>query len=89
MSGTTRKYSVSIPEDLAETVRAKVGPGEFSAYITAALRQRLAMERLSELVDDHEARHGAFSETELAAADALLGGTADSPARHGEERSAA
>ncbi|MFD5747615.1 hypothetical protein [Streptomyces sp. NPDC127033] len=77
MSGATRKYSISIPEDLAETVREQVGPGGFSAYVTDALRHRLAMDRLTELVDDHEARHGALSDDERARADALLRGTAE------------
>ncbi|MFE2496329.1 hypothetical protein [Streptomyces scopuliridis] len=77
MSGATRKYSISIPEDLAETVRKQVGPGGFSAYVTEALRHRLAMDRLTELVVDHEARHGAFTDEELAHADALLSGAAE------------
>ncbi|GAA1353292.1 hypothetical protein [Streptomyces beijiangensis] len=76
MSDTTRKYSVSIPEDLAETVREQVGPGGFSAYVTDALRHRLAMDRLSQIVEDHEARNGPLTEKDLALADALLAGDA-------------
>lgn len=86
MSGTTRKYSISIPEDLAETVRAQVGPGGFSAYVTEALRDRVAMDKLTEIVDDHESRHGAFTDDELARADALL---ADATEPRNEGRSAA
>ncbi|WP_455359368.1 hypothetical protein [Streptomyces sp. SYSU K21746] len=86
MSSVTRKYSISIPEDLAETVRAQVGPGGFSAYVTEALRHRLAMDRLTELVEDHEIRNGEFTEDEIARADALLG---ISSQQLGEGRSAA
>ncbi len=74
MSGTTRKYSVSIPEDLAETVRAKVGPGEFSAYITSLLTRQLERERLREFIDEAEAAHGPVDRADVEAARAVLRG---------------
>lgn len=74
MSSVTRKYSISIPEDLAESIRARVGSGSFSAYVTQALKHQVAMDNLTELVVDHEDRKGAFTEEELARADALLAG---------------
>ncbi|WP_042364951.1 hypothetical protein [Streptacidiphilus neutrinimicus] len=71
MSGS-RKYSVSLPEDLAETVRERTGPGGFSAYLAEALEQKLAMDRLAEIVSDFEADNGPLSREEIAAAAAVL-----------------
>ncbi|MFD3513982.1 hypothetical protein [Streptomyces sp. NPDC058657] len=86
MSSVTRKYSISIPEDLAESIRARVGSGGFSGYVTAALRHQVSMDNLAEMIEDHETRHGAFTDAELAHADALLAG---SQASNEEGRAAA
>lgn len=67
-----RKYSVSLPEDLAEAVRAQVGPGGFSAYVAEALEQRVAMDKLHDLVTDFETDHDPLSREEVAAARAAL-----------------
>ncbi|TDQ51954.1 type II toxin-antitoxin system VapC family toxin [Actinorugispora endophytica] len=37
---TVKKYSVSLPEALAEEIRERVGPGEFSAYVAAAVQRQ-------------------------------------------------
>ncbi|MCP3821213.1 CopG family transcriptional regulator [Streptomyces sp. A3M-1-3] len=58
MSNVTRKYSISMPEDLAETVRARTGPGGFSAFVTAAVARQMEREQLRELIDAAEAEHG-------------------------------
>ncbi|MEV7673261.1 MULTISPECIES: hypothetical protein [unclassified Streptomyces] len=71
MSGS-KKYSISLPEELAETVRAQVGPGGFSAYVAEALEQRLAMERLREIVADFETDHDPLTRAEVEAARAAL-----------------
>ncbi|MEU2429599.1 hypothetical protein ABZ611_08745 [Streptomyces sp. NPDC007861] len=71
MSGS-KKYSVSLPEDLAEAVRAHVGPGGFSAYVSEALEQRVAMDRLREIVADFETDNEALTRKEVEAARALL-----------------
>lgn len=71
MSGI-RKYSISLPEDLAEAVRAHVGPGGFSAYVAEALEQRGAMDKLREIVADFETDNEALTREEVAAARALL-----------------
>ncbi|MFF7855495.1 hypothetical protein [Streptomyces sp. NPDC007904] len=57
MSGS-RKYSISLPEDLAEAVRAHVGRGGFSACVAEALEQRGAMDELREIVADFETGTG-------------------------------
>ncbi|GAB3740493.1 hypothetical protein [Microlunatus parietis] len=64
----SKKYSVSLPEELAEDVRARVGPGGFSAYIAAALEQQVAMDKLGELVADFEKNHDPLTEEEIEAA---------------------
>ncbi|MFE5122196.1 hypothetical protein [Streptomyces sp. NPDC056669] len=71
MSGS-KKYSISLPEDLAETVRSHVGPGGFSAYVAEALDQRVAMDKLREIVTDFETDHEELTRTEVEAARALL-----------------
>ena len=71
MSGS-RKYSISLPEDLAEAVRAQVGPGSFSAYIAEALEQRVAMDKLREIVIDFGTDNEELTREEIEAARALL-----------------
>lgn len=74
----SKKYSVSLPEELAEAVRERVGPGGFSAYVAEALEQRAAMDKLGEYVEDYVQHHGPLSEEDLAAASAEL-------SHHGKE----
>ncbi|MBH1938153.1 hypothetical protein I5Q34_28485 [Streptomyces sp. AV19] len=71
MSGS-KKYSISLPEDLAETVRAHVGPGSFSAYVAEALEQRVAMDKLHEIVTDFGTDNDELTRAEVEAARALL-----------------
>lgn len=71
MSGS-KKYSISLPEDIAEAVRAHVGPGGFSAYVAEALEQRVAMDNLRELVADFETDNDPLSREEVEAARAVL-----------------
>ena len=68
----SKKYSISLPEDLAETVRTNVGPGGFSAYVAEALEQRVAMDRLREIVADFETDNDPLTRDEIEAARALL-----------------
>ncbi|WP_033222661.1 hypothetical protein [Kitasatospora phosalacinea] len=70
--GSSKKYSVSLPEDLAESVRAHVGPGGFSAYVAEALEQHVAMDKLREVVADFETENEPLSRAEVEAARALL-----------------
>lgn len=71
MSGS-KKYSISLPEELAETVRTHVGSGGFSAYVAEALEQRVAMDKLGEIVGDFERRNDALTREEVEAARAVL-----------------
>lgn len=71
MSGS-KKYSVSLPEELAEAIRAQVGPGGFSAYVAEALEHRMAMDKLREIVADFETDNDPLTREEIDAARALL-----------------
>ncbi|MFE9925190.1 hypothetical protein ACFYQA_27535 [Streptomyces sp. NPDC005774] len=66
----TKKYTVTLPEELAEAVRAEVGHGGFSRYVTQAIERRREQERLGELVDWLETEYGPVTEEELATAEA-------------------
>jgi Arc/MetJ-type ribon-helix-helix transcriptional regulator len=66
----TKKYKVTLPEELAEAIREKVGPGAFSAYVTEAVRRQFENDRLGELVDWMMEGQEPFTEAELAAGDA-------------------
>jgi hypothetical protein len=71
MSGR-KKYSISLSEELAETVRSHVGPGGFSAYVAEAFEQRVAMDRLHELVADFRMDNDKLSRADVEAAKATL-----------------
>ena len=53
-----RKVSVSMPEELAETVRARTGAGGFSRYVTEAVEREIKHDQLGELLDELEAEYG-------------------------------
>ncbi|MFE2373627.1 hypothetical protein [Streptomyces sp. NPDC059398] len=77
-----KKYSVTLPEELAEEILREVGPGGFGAYLTAAVERRWESEReryrerdrererLGELVAWMEKQGGPVTEAEMAAAQA-------------------
>lgn len=49
MSGEPRKkYGVSMPKAVAEEARRRAGAGGFSAYVTAAVMHRLALDGAAE-----------------------------------------
>ncbi len=66
----TKKYTVTLPEELAEAIRTKVGAGEFSRYVTQAVERQAERDRLGELVDWWEKEYGEITEVEKAEADA-------------------
>ncbi|HXH56401.1 hypothetical protein [Iamia sp.] len=80
-----RKYSASMDEHLLDEVQ-QTAEGEgltVSAFLAQAAADRVALLGLQRLVDDYETEHGAFTDEELAHADALLdaAGVADNRAR--------
>lgn len=69
MSMATKKYTVTLPEELAEEIRAEVGPGAFSAYVTRAIERQREHDRLGELVGRLEVEYGPVTDADLAAAE--------------------
>ena len=56
--GKVRKVSVSMPEDLAEAVRARTGSGGFSRYVTEAIQEQVRLDLLDDLSAELEAEFG-------------------------------
>ncbi len=57
-----RKVSVSMPEELADAVRARTGAGGFSRYVTEAVSREIRHDLLGELLDEFEAEYGPIPE---------------------------
>lgn len=66
----TKKYTVTLPEELAEEIRSEVGPGGFSRYVTEAVERQRERERLHEAVTWWESEYGPVTDEELAEAEA-------------------
>jgi hypothetical protein len=64
---TTRKVTVTIPEDLLEEIRTEAAERGLSAYVAEALRLKRDRDRLVELVEWLEQEHGPITEEEYAA----------------------
>lgn len=61
-AGQAVKVSVSMPSDIVQEVRARVGPREFSSFVAEAVEQRLRLQMLGEIVDDYVAKNGPIAE---------------------------
>lgn len=61
---TTKKVTVTIPEDLLDEIRAEAAERGLSAYVAEALRFKRDRDRLSELSDWLQEEHGPLSEDE-------------------------
>jgi hypothetical protein len=57
-----RKVSVSMPEELAEAVRARTGSGGFSRYVTDAVDREIRHDLLGELIAELESEYGPVSQ---------------------------
>jgi hypothetical protein len=70
-----QKLSVSFETELADAVRvaAQASGAGLSGWLAEAAAARLRAESIDDFLADYQARHGAFSEAELAAAAADLG----------------
>ncbi len=57
-----------MPTDLLTAVRDRAGQRNMSAYITEAVRHRLEMDGLTEIVAEYESAHEPLTEAEIEAA---------------------
>lgn len=60
-----KKYTVTLPEELAEGIRAEVGPEGFSRYVAHALERQRERDHLHEFVGWWENEHGEVADAEL------------------------
>ena len=67
MAEPTRKYSITMPRDIAEAARARSGPSGLSAYVAAAVARQIERDNLNELIAVAEAGHGPITEEEISA----------------------
>lgn len=58
MAKPAEKLSVSVPGDLARTVRTRVGPRGLSAFVARALRHELEREQLGVYLEELEQELG-------------------------------
>lgn len=56
--GKVKKVSVSMPEELAQAVRARTGAGGFSRYVTEAVQEQVRLDLLDDLSAELEAEFG-------------------------------
>lgn len=57
-----RKVSVSMPEELADAVRARTGAGGFSRYVSDAVQEQVRLDLLDDLAAEFEAEYGPIPE---------------------------
>jgi metal-responsive CopG/Arc/MetJ family transcriptional regulator len=60
----TRKITITLPEELVESIKERVDARGVSAYIAAAAAHQDEMDRLRELADRLEDEHGAVTDDE-------------------------
>ncbi len=59
------KLSVSLPSELAEAVRRRVGPRGLSGFVARAILHEIEREQLGGLLDELDAQHGPVSKAVL------------------------
>ncbi|WP_406183389.1 hypothetical protein [Streptomyces sp. NBC_01006] len=68
----TKKITITVPEELLESIRTRVDSRGVSAYIAEAAAHADAMDKLGELSAALEEEYGPLTAEELRAADAWL-----------------
>lgn len=77
-SGTrAEKVSISLPSELGDEVRRRVGQRGFSRFVTAAVRRQIERDDLDALLAELEATNGPVSPELLAEVDKLWPDAAD------------
>jgi len=61
---TTARLAISLDADLAEAIRAAAEGGTVSGWLADAAERKLRAQALSEVVEEWQAEHGAFSPAE-------------------------
>ncbi|MEV2225143.1 hypothetical protein AB0E01_35495 [Nocardia vinacea] len=64
----TRKVTVTLPEELLESIKGRVAGRKVSAYIAAAVEHQDALDRLRELSDRLEKEYGPVTDDAYQAA---------------------
>lgn len=67
MSATagTQKHSVTMPPEISEAIRERVGARGFSSYVALAVDHQLKRDALADVLADMEAEHGPVDEGEV------------------------
>lgn len=68
----TKKITVTLPDEVIEYIKGHVDPRGVSAYVTAAVEHKVAMDKLGRLSDFLDEEFGPLTEEELRAAEARL-----------------
>lgn len=61
------KHSVSLPAEMSEGVRSRVGTRGFSAYVAQAVARQLERDALDDVLARMESEHGPVNEHEVLA----------------------
>ncbi|MFE3546011.1 hypothetical protein ACFXK0_23880 [Nocardia sp. NPDC059177] len=67
-----RKVTITLPDDLLESIRERADERGVSAYVTEAVRHRDAMDKLRELGDFLDSEYGGVPAAEVERARAQL-----------------
>ncbi|MFJ2263402.1 CopG family transcriptional regulator [Streptomyces sp. NPDC087844] len=65
MTETVRKYSTTMPRDVAEAARARSGLSGPSACVAAAAARQIERDDLSDIIQAAEAEHGPVTDEEI------------------------
>lgn len=66
MGQPAAKLSISVPSELADELRRRVGARGLSGFVTRAIAHELERERLGSLLADMDAQLGPVPEAEIA-----------------------
>lgn len=62
---TTARVTITIDEDILAELKERVGPGEVSAFVVEALRHKLRIDPIKELLRQLDDMYGPLTEQEL------------------------
>jgi hypothetical protein len=66
------RITITVDDEVLRTIRERVGPGEVSAYVVEALRTRLRVDPIEEMLERLDAIHGPLSVSEKEAGEQWL-----------------